>query len=193
MAAAEMISRRARSGRKSSEYYTEAVGDELRAGDLVLVDRYTSPEEVKSGRILVFDLKAFPPERVSDWLTAEGRPDRKATVIALGTAEEIEQAQDPLANFDIAFVEKPEGLTVEEILPSLWEQLQSVYEPFRREGEQFTPLSPATGENQADTVEPRVCGVDPAYTRPMDFTPEEYERFLTRMRRPETEKRTGSE
>lgn len=187
---------------------------ELRPEHLILITTsgFMSPAQSSNeDGILVLDLGILNVQDVLTWLNTNGR-DLKSGVIVLGTAEQLQQAQEPLTEFDITFVEKPEGLPEEQILQFLYDQLGSVYGSFRRVGAQFAPVSAAaetqpstrtSGQQQllaaifgehADTVEPLVSEIDPAYSQPpFSFTPAQHDQLLALLRKPETEKRTDSD
>jgi len=188
--------------------------DELPPDDFVLVmpDGLMSSKPPDEGRILVFDLGMHDPAGIASWLSNASEEILNSTIVVLGTAEQIANAQEPLASFDVTFVEKPERLPDERILQFLYDDLGSVYAPFRRYGVQFMPASvqdeenpatpPASGRQQilkaafgeyADTVEPKVSELDPVYSKPTEFTADEYREFLARLGQPETEKRTDPE
>jgi hypothetical protein len=188
--------------------------DELPSDDFTLVmpGAFMASPTSNAGRILVFDLGMTRIHGVSHWLDNATEAQLNATVIVLGTEEQLRQAQSPLANFDVAFIEKPEGLPDEQILQYLYDQLSAVYAPFRRQGVQFAPISPEGAETSApdpgsaqqrllaaifgelaDAVEPRVTEIDPAYSRPTELTRDEYEQFLAHLRQPESEESTDSD
>lgn len=185
--------------------------DELPPDDFILVTPGGFMSPSSQDRILVFDLGMFDIRGVADWLEHADSANLNATVVALGTAEQLAHAQAQLARFDVTFIEKPGDLPDEKILQFLYDQLGSVYAPFRRHAVQFVPHSaeehpqsrqPESAQQQilssifgehADTVEPVSSEIDPAYSHPpMAFTAAEHEQLLAHLRRPETEE-TDSE
>lgn len=191
--------------------------EELRPEDLILVTpgapmSMSLSTEPNGDRLLVFDLNISNIQGVFAWLENAGPAQRNATIVVLGTSEQLRRAQEPLSKFDIGFIEKPQELPDDQILQFLYDQLGSVYAPFRRVGVQFSPAS-AVNEAQlrqtanqqqqlldaifgehAETIEPVVTGIDPAYSQPpLAITPAEHDQLLAHLRKPETEERTDSD
>jgi hypothetical protein len=203
-----------------SDLIAAPVGDwsqELRPEDLRWIDsNLISPEDptLSEETILLIDLHNFT-QQTALFLFELERKDVRPTVVAVGDAEQIEQARPQLTGWDLTYLSQPPGFDRDAALQYTYHQLAAVYQPFTRLGIHFAPRDTADEQTRAsqptnlidpddvvaallgehaDEVKPVVPEIDSAYDKPpFEFDQEQSDQLLALINRTDTEERRGDD